>query len=462
MQLSTRLWLAGALLPALVMGAVLFGADLWFRYGLLRSLDRALLAQAAVESVSLFDGPGQRPHLHMASSPLVESVRAFAPEGVLFGPDGHEVMRYPPVARPAKHETIRLGTPGAPPVLTTREHGTTRERTLTVTVSSPAGQPYLLRLTAAMAQVDAAQATFHRLSLAALSLVALSLVLLQTWQGRTLKRRLGELSSHVQALRAGDLTRTLAPERSDDELAALRAVLTQATLALKQGRDGKERLLADAAHELRTPLTLMRTGLDLALRRERSVDELKRALSETRDEVDRLAALATRLLDSAALAHQSEPAEPCDLGQLLRTALDQARPEAEARDLTVSLTLPQQTIAQLRPHAVRQAVDNLLSNALKYAHSSIALHLTRQGPLLRLAVCDDGPGIAPSERELVFEPFHRLRHAGPGAGLGLAIVREVARAHGGKAYVAESTQGAELVLELHEQPAAGPGDAPSV
>src|ERR1700712_4862814 len=129
MKLSLRFWLYGALLPVLVTAAVLFGADHLFGLALARSLDQALLTQAAVESVSLFDGPGQKPHLHMATSPLVESVRAFAPEGVLFGPDGSEVMRYPPVvsARDAK-EHSRPGVPGAPPALVTAGHDSLRTR----------------------------------------------------------------------------------------------------------------------------------------------------------------------------------------------------------------------------------------------------------------------------------------------------------------------------------------------
>ena len=86
MKLATRFWLSGALLPALVLGGVLLGANRLFHLALERSLDQALLAQAAIESVSLFDGPDRRPHLHMATSPLIESVRPFAPRGVLIGP----------------------------------------------------------------------------------------------------------------------------------------------------------------------------------------------------------------------------------------------------------------------------------------------------------------------------------------------------------------------------------------
>lgn len=450
MKLATRLWLFGALVPVMVMGAVLFAADRLFHLALSRSLDQGLLAQAAVESVSLFDGPGGRPHLHMATSPLVESVRAFAPEGVLFGPDGREVMHYPP--SPARDELHRArvlpGQPGAPPVLSTEEGDGVRVRILVVTVASPGGDPYTLRLTADMAQVETAQRTFHRLALGALLVIAIALLLVQSWQARSLARRLSELSVHAEALAAGDLERTLAPERQGDELSALRALLAQATRALKQARDGKERLLADAAHELRTPLTLMRTSLDLALRRERSREELKAALSDTRDEVDRLTALAARLLDTAARAQESEPLVPSDLATLVREAVLAAEPDATERSLTLTVQAPECLLRSVRPQAVRQALDNLLSNALKHAARGIVVTLATRSDGVTIEVCDDGPGIPEDKRELVFEPFHRLRHGGAGIGLGLAIVREVARSHRGRAFVRPSEHGAALVLEL--------------
>lgn len=310
----------------------------------------------------------------------------------------------------------------------------------------------MLRLTANMAQVDASEAALDRISLGSLLVIALVLALVQTWQGRALRRRLNQLSEHAEALRSGDFEHPLAPERHRDEIAALRKLLMQATSALKRARDGKERLLADAAHELRTPLTLMRTSLDLALRRERPPEELRAALSDTRNEVDRLAVLATRLLDSAALAHHSGPPERCDVCALLREAVEMVRPEAELRSLTLSLIAPSELEAWLRPQAVRQAVDNFLSNALKYAAHNVCVQLMQGDAGIVLSVSDDGPGIPVAEHELVFEPFHRVQGEGHGAGLGLAIVREVAHAHNGRAYVCPSGPGATLVLELKSLP----------
>jgi signal transduction histidine kinase len=450
MTLSTRLWLWGAVLPACVLGAVLFGADQLFHGALERSLDQALLAQAAIESVSLFDGPKNEPHLHMASSPLVDSVRPFAPEGVLFGPDGEEVMRYPPPLEGDPVEHVAVTQVSSTPLLTTVQHDGHRHRELVVGVKSPGGAPYALKLSASLAQTDASTRTFHLIALFSTAATAIALVLVQALQGRGLRGRLAALRSHLEAVRAGELEKRLEPDREGDEVSEVHEVLGQATERLQSARDSRERLLADAAHELRTPLSLMRTRLDLALRRERSPDELKTALSETREEVVRLATLAGRLLDSAAYAHGPLLREQLDLVALAHDAVASARSAATPRQVTISIDGPETCGASANAESLRQALDNLLSNALKFAPdgSTIVVTVKRENATLSLSVKDQGPGIPEAEREIVFEPFHRVRGGPPGTGLGLTIVREIATRHGGRSFVAPSTQGAELVLEL--------------
>lgn len=450
MTLSTRLWLWGAVLPACVLGAVLFGADQIFHGALERSLDQALLAQAAIESVSLFDGPKNEPHLHMASSPLVESVRPFAPEGVLFGPDGEEVMRYPPPLEGEPVEHVALTEVSETPRLSTVQHAGHRHRELVVAVKSPAGARYALKLSASLAQTDASTRTFHLIALFSTAATAIALVLVQALQGRGLRTRLAALRSHLEAVRSGELERRLEPDREGDEVSAVHEVLGQATERLQSARDSRERLLADAAHELRTPLSLMRTRLDLALRRERSPDELKAALSETREEVVRLATLAGRLLDSAAQARGPLVREAVDLVLLAREAVTSAQSAGAPRQVTISIDSPESCVTSAHAESLRQALDNLLANALKFAPdgSGIVVSLRRAHETIRLAVKDLGPGIPEAARETVFEPFHRVRGGPAGTGLGLTIVREIATRHGGRAYVAPTSQGAELVVEL--------------
>lgn len=453
MSLTRRLWLLGALVPALATLGALVAAGVLFRYDLEASLDRALLAQAAVESVSLFDGPGQKVHLHMAVSPLVEQVRPFAPQGQLFGPDGRLVMHYPPLLDgESVSDLLRPGDPRQPPRLATRVlPDGTRVREVVVSVRSPQGELYALRLSALLAQVDGSVRSYYRMAFSMAALTGLVLLVLQTFLARRLARRLGAITRHLTLLREGDFSQGPAPDGGSDEIAQVRQVLAEVTDKLRGASEAQDRLIADAAHELRTPLTLMRTRMDLALRRERGAEELRASFREARSEVERLAVLAGELLDLAAARRGEWDRKKADLAAVVLQAVEAARAEAEVRGLLIRLEAPAREEAWFDPGGVRQAVDNLLANALKFSPrgGEIRVRLWREQGRVLISVADEGPGIPPAEREAVFAPFRRLFGDAPGAGLGLSIVREVARRHGGRVWVEpERARGAELVLEL--------------
>lgn len=460
MKLATRMWLLGALVPALgvLLGVAVSGR--WFRYHLEAAVDRALLAQAAVESVSLFDGPGGRVHLHMATSPLIDSVRLFAPTGDLFGPDGQIVMSYPPrvAVKEQPPEVLLPGVPGQPPRLYTHKRPDgVRCRELTVTVAAPRGGLYTLRLAASLEQLDGSAAAFYRTTLSLAALFGVVLFALQAAAARGLRARLGLLSSHIAALREGQLDQDLPDDPHRDEIGELHRVLQQTTAKLRAARAAQERLLADAAHELRTPLGLMRTSVDLALRRERPKEELVAAMEEVRSEVVRLGALCQQLLDRFALEQADWAWAQVLLFQVATAAAQSARAEAETRSVLIEVEgSPDVTTSGHEP-ALRQAVDNLLSNALKFAPpgSSIRISLERSDSVVRLAVQDEGPGIHPARRAELFAPFRRtpLPHRNPqeraGHGLGLHITREIVARHQGRIFLDETVpQGARFVIEL--------------
>ncbi|TQF13122.1 HAMP domain-containing histidine kinase [Myxococcus llanfairpwllgwyngyllgogerychwyrndrobwllllantysiliogogogochensis] len=457
MTLTRRLWLLGALVPALAMLVALGLAGQLFRYDLERSLDRALLAQAAVESVSLFDGPGQKVHLHMAVSPLLDQVRPFAPHGYLYGPDGTLVVRYPqgPAGVTGLEERLVPGAPGGEPQLVTQvAPDGERWREVRVNVRSPHGERYALRLSASLGQVDGSVVTYYRMAFSLSAMLGLALLVLQTTQARTLARRLAAITRHLGQLREGDFSRAPVEDQERDEIGQLRAVLAEATERLRGARETQERLIAGAAHELRTPLTLMRTSMDLALRRERTPEELRASMLDSRREVDRLAVLAGNLLDLAVAGRGAWDRKRGDLSQLVMQAVEGARAEAERRGMLIRLDAPGPAEASFDAGGLRQAVDNLLSNALKFSPEGGEIHvrLMREGGRYQVRVADLGPGIPQAEREAVFEPFHRVLddvHTS-GTGLGLAIVREVAEQHGGRAYVAPEPRdsGTEMVIEV--------------
>ncbi|XXF80179.1 HAMP domain-containing sensor histidine kinase [Myxococcaceae bacterium GXIMD 01537] len=451
MRLTQRLWLVGAGVPTLGVLLALWLAGQLFERHLARSLDQALLSQAASEAVSLFDGPGGMPHLHLDDSPLAEVVAAFAPVAEVYGPDGTLRVAFPPT-RLAPAERLVPPREDMPPRLETVEGPEGgRLRRLTVLVRSHDGAPHLLRLSASLAQQEAASRAFRNVALALAAVLGLVLLALQTWQARWLAGRLAGLRRRIARMREGGLAGAPAPRPGGDEVDEVESALGEAAERLHAAREAQEQLIARAAHELRTPLALMRTSLDLALWKERDAARMREALEETRREVERLSALAGVLLDLASFGRGGFGVDPGDLRELCEEAADAARAEAEGRGVLLTVEGPSPAPGVFHAPSVRQALDNLLSNALRYAPkgTEVVVGLAREGAGWRLAVRDRGPGIPSEHRESVFTPFYRVEPAGPGTGLGLSVVQEVARRHGGRAYVVDAPgPGAEVALEL--------------
>jgi len=462
MRLATRLWLLGALLPFLgTAGAVVMGGRI-FRATLERAVDEALLGEVAAESVSMFDN-GEDPHLHAPFSPLPEHVRYVVPSAAIYDPSGERVFDYPP-GRSLTEERVVAAELGDHPRLATRRGADGRSiRSVSVAVRSQTGQLFGLQLATSLADLEETVASFQRSGLAAALALGVLLFLVQTVTARRLARRVGVLTGHMHALREGDLDAVAPRAEGRDEIAELARVVAEATEKLRRARASQDRLVADAAHELRTPLTLMRTSIDLALRRRREVPELVASLEETRREVDRLARLATRLLDLATAGRAAWDRTPGDLARLAQESAESALAAAEAKRVLVQVEAPAPVPALFDPNGIRQALDNLLANAVRHSPPGkpVVVRVSSADGWARLAVEDEGPGIPPEARERVFEPFERGSKGPGGAGLGLAIVREIARGHGGRAYVADSPRGALVVIELPlEAPRTTPAGSP--
>lgn len=451
MRLRTRLVLFGALLPLVALAIAVVGAGWWLRRGLREDLDRHLLAQAAVESVGLFDSPTGRPHTHVHASPLAAAVVDIAADAAVYDDHGARVSEVPQPDRvPA---TLRLTQPIGAPVIA--DDPIADRRVLTLRVIAPDGHTYGLWLGVGFGMVDDTMARYYRATGLALGGLALALMVLQLTIAGRLARRVTTMIGFLPRMRAGDDGGGLPADPGRDELAALRDALRASAARLAEARDEQDRLIANAAHELRTPLTVMRTELDLALRRERTPDELREALVAVRADADRLGVLASEMLDLQAVRHLGFGRRDGDLGDLAREACAAIRTLAEAHDVALVVTAPDDAAARFDERAIRQAVDNLLGNALRHAPrgSTVDLAITRQAEGWRLAVSDHGPGIPADEAERVFEPFQRLGASRGGGGLGLTIVREVARRHGGHAWVErDHGPGAMVCIFLPDDP----------
>ena len=442
MKLAARLWIFGALVPGLGMALAFLLAGHVLERSLDRGLDEALLAQATVEGVSLFDGAEGGIHLHMESSPLLEQVRPFAPVASVYGPDGALVLAFP---RGALVPRTQAHLPRADvPALASEAD----RRVLRVTLRAPGdGALHTLRLEADRTGIRHTLARYRWTTGSLTLLFALALALFQAHQARSLGARVARLVGYLRQVGRGELASPPPADDARDEVGALRDEIAAAAGELRRSRDARERLLANAAHELRTPLASMRTALDLALRRERSGAELREALLETREEVDRLALLATRLLERSTSQLRREVG-PVDLREIADAAAAAVRATAAERGIDVRVDGDAPPV-EGDAAALRRAVDNGVDNALKFSPrgGTIRLRLDGDAERVSLVVADDGPGVPPAEREAVFEPFHRADVRVPGTGLGLALVREILEAHRGAAYFAPGA-GARLVLEV--------------
>jgi signal transduction histidine kinase len=277
----------------------------------------------------------------------------------------------------------------------------------------------------------------------------------------------------VEALRQGaerisgkDRQERLAVPRAADEVRALAITLNGMLDRLAAARTRQQSFVADAAHELRSPLTSIRTQLEVA----EHLGEAGTLPADLMTDVARLSALIEDLLLLArADADSRGPANPTQVdARTLLLAVSE--PYAKARvPVTVSperATGFDEQVLLADWDELRRAVANLVDNAVRHARSSVRLEVREDGSDIVLSVLDDGPGIAPEDRERVFDRFTRLdeardRDAG-GSGLGLAIVRELVTRAGGAVGFAAEDGGfrAEIRLPKPDRSVQPPSSAP--
>src|SRR5439155_11329347 len=220
-----------------------------------------------------------------------------------------------------------------------------------------------------------------------------------------------------------------------DEIERLGSTLNEMLGRLEAGLQRERDFVADAGHELRTPLALLRTELELALRQGQSEEELREALRVSVEEVDRLAQLADDLLLIARYDRGRLPlrVESVDARSLLESVVTRFQWRADEAARPLASEAPSGLTVHGDRLRLEQALGNLVDNALRYGRGRVTLRAAGTNGRVELAVEDQGDGFADGFAERAFERFSRAQHEGSGAGLGLAIVRVIAEAHGGSA-----------------------------
>ena len=278
--------------------------------------------------------------------------------------------------------------------------------------------------------------------------------------GRTLSDPLRSLAGTAHRMAEGDLAARAATGRRDEigalarQLNGMAESLETSFRDLRSERDSLKRFVADASHELRTPITALATFNEL-LQGSAAEDPAARQefLRESQTQLARLQWITSNLLDLsrldagiAALSLGSHTAR-----DILESAVAGARERARAKNISISIDVRDPSlVVSCDRNRLELALSNLVVNAVKFTgkNGHVAVSVSAENGCARFAVQDDGPGIPAEELPLIFGRFYRGRNAaGEGAGLGLAIVQSVARAHGGSIEV-RSASGTGSVFTL--------------
>jgi len=472
-RLAAKIWLASVAVLLLGLGLAGLGAEL-----LLRRQGETLSARRLETALSALRRQADRQTWTEDRLPDAALLETTLPAGsagwVVAGEAGEPAARWPAgIGSPEWPD----GLPGRIGILGTAE-GTAlaggqryrargmrlageRNRTVgMVVVGVPAGPE------------DAAAARFRGRLAAGLAVLALAGAILLAVAAARISHPLPALMEASSRLSLGDLDhRTSVSTR--DELGVLACTLNDAAATLKRDREqlrqaGRARAWRDVArrvaHEIKNPLAGMRIAAE-NLRRAAGRDEetLRESVEEASEVVVEEVAALTRLADAfSSLARMPEPRPaPMDLNDLLEKVASLAR--AEAPEGVAVETRPDADLPAIRADEgqVGQILKNLLKNALEAVGEGpgrIVAETAGRGDLVEARVADTSPGVPAGERERIFEPYRTSKEEG--SGLGLALSRQIAEAHGGRLTVEEATEGgACFILELPLEPPPGEVEA---
>lgn len=249
-------------------------------------------------------------------------------------------------------------------------------------------------------------------------------------------RPVESMRRRVKDISASTPGRRLPLPAARDEIRSLAETLNEMLDRLEAAFEHERRFVADASHELRTPLALLRTELELALRRRRTRDQLEATIVSAVQDTERL----TRLTEDLLLLARSDQGglpirrEEVDASEILRSAANRFAARASEHGRMIEVATNGNLVADADPERVEQALGNLIDNALLHGEGTIELSARPRGQFVELHVADSGPGFPPAFVRRAFDRFSRADDArgGGNTGLGLSIVDLIARAHGGE------------------------------
>lgn len=276
------------------------------------------------------------------------------------------------------------------------------------------------------------------------------------WAGRAV-RPLVQITQTVAGIEAGRLDRRLDLDDAPAEVAQLADQLDRMLGRLDDAAAVQSQLIEDASHEFRTPLTLLMTNADIALSSPDDVEGLLDGLRRSKTTAARLASTVDELLVDARGRARTINREPVDLRTLVDETVGALRPIAAVTDVRLETDGPTTLPWPVDGDAMRRALTNLVDNAVRHSPpgATVSITLGSDDAGVSVTVVDEGPGITPDLIDRIFDRHWRADQSGEGSGIGLSIVRQIARAHGGDVSVrcpGPSGRGSAFTLHLAGSP----------
>ena len=458
-SLFSRIFLSFWLVMSLiVLSAVALTATIaWERVSHLRALQPQQMVEDARSALKLQGEPGLRRW-------LAEAVKSDSDLDLyIFGKDNADLLgrsvpeklrhwaHFPDHPQDMDHDHEGPSPQKAPPFDAAHAHG--RPLAVASLIGSD-GRPY--RLVMGWAGASPMDILGSGTVLAGLGLLAIGFsAAVCGWMAGTLSRPIAQLQASARNLAIGDMETRVSTHLSSrhDEIGSLAREFNEMADRLKSQMESKETLLRDISHELRSPLTRLRVATALA---RDGKGDLDAQLSRIERDIERLDDLIGRTLQFSQISSLGYPLTPVstDLGALLSDIIQDAMIEAAPNQIDLALAPPPSIEALCGPDLLRRAIDNVLRNAIRFSPPGgrIDVALDQAGPLVRVTVSDQGPGVPDGGLERIFEAFYRAESArdrsSGGAGLGLALTARIRVLHGGRAYAENRKAGGlKVVLE---------------
>ena len=270
-----------------------------------------------------------------------------------------------------------------------------------------------------------------------------------------------QLSAHMKEMSPNTLSDSIEIEGGGEEIQELVKSFNQMTEQLDEAFAMQRRFSASAAHELRTPITVLRTKLDVFKKKKREQHEYDELVTTMETYIDRLSSIITDLLEFAETSELGE-AEDVSLDSVVKTVVDDLESVAQNNMINMQIDIQPKVQSEAQTFIVKgntnllyRALYNLVENAIRYNNEegSVNITLETKGQEGVIIIADTGVGIAPEQRELVFEPFYRVNKSRSrefgGAGIGLSLVKTILKRHGASITVSENNpQGSVFTIRI--------------